>query len=66
MLKEAEGDQFVDDPFYRRLRIGISRVEYYQKKMDEIETVELDMVKAAREEMDPLYEKIKERMQTME
>jgi hypothetical protein len=66
MLKETERDQLVDDPFFRLLRIGLSRAIYYQKKIEDVDMVDIDMVVEAREELDPLYEKVKQRMQTLE
>lgn len=64
--KELQEKQLVGDAFFRTLNIGISRVKYYQKKMKDIDVVELDMVKEAQKEMEPLYEIVKERMQTLE
>ncbi len=64
--KEPQGKQIVDNQFYRDLQVGISRAEYYQKKIKDVDVIELDMVKEAEAEMDPLFEIVKERMQTLE
>ena len=64
--KEPQGRQLTDDQFFRDIQVGIARAEYYLKKVKDINVVELDMVKNAQEELDPLFKIVKERMQTLE
>lgn len=64
--KESQKKQLIDDQFYRDLQVGISRAEYYQKKIEDADVAELDVVRNAQEELDPLFEIVKEHMQTLE
>ena len=64
--EESKEKQLTDDQFFRDVQVGISRAKYYKRKMVGVKVVSMEMVKNAQEEMDPLFEIVKERMQTLE
>ena len=66
--KDSQGKQIADNQLYRDIQVGISRVKYYQKKLKDINTaeVDLDFVKTAGDELDTLLDIVKEYMKTLE
>jgi hypothetical protein len=65
-MELEDTEPLIDEKDVRDIKVGISRAEYYIKKMKDQESVEVSFIKEARAELDPLCDYMKEHMRSKE